>query len=96
MYSKDKSENFNDFFFRKNPESTSAFDASVCDCSCICACGHTCVCDCNCGCDCDCDCDCSSGCFITTATLTSLGKDDNCIELTIFREFRDTYLKKQL
>ena len=36
----------------------------------------------------------SGSCFITTATLTALGKDDNCIELNMFRKFRDTYLKE--
>ena len=35
----------------------------------------------------------SGGCFITTATLLSLGKDDNCRELNLFRNFRDTYVK---
>ncbi len=36
-----------------------------------------------------------SGCFITTATLQSLGKDDNCEELQIFRNFRDNWLLAQ-
>lgn len=35
----------------------------------------------------------SGGCFITTATCSSLGKGDNCDELTSFRNFRDTWLK---
>ncbi len=35
------------------------------------------------------------GCFITTATLQSLNNnDDNCYELTTFRKFRDSWLKK--
>ena len=34
-----------------------------------------------------------SGCFITSATLSSLNNnDDNCYELTTFRKFRDTWL----
>jgi len=37
----------------------------------------------------------SSSCFITTATLTSLGKPDNCDELNTFRNFRDNWLAKQ-
>lgn len=38
----------------------------------------------------------SSGslCFISTATLSILGKDDNCEELMILRSFRDEYLLK--
>ena len=101
MYKKNKSENFNDFFFGKNSEPTPVFDAGVCDCTCVCSCQCACDCDRDCSCDCSyCDCDtssCSSGscCFITTATLTSLGKDDDCIELTAFRQFRDTYLKNK-
>ncbi len=35
------------------------------------------------------------GCFITTATLTSLGKSDNCAELEAFRNFRDKWLLLQ-
>lgn len=35
-----------------------------------------------------------AGCFITTATLTSLGKDDNCYELQLARKFRDTFMKE--
>lgn len=35
------------------------------------------------------------GCFITTATLSSLKTiDDNCNELATFRHFRDTWLKE--
>lgn len=34
----------------------------------------------------------SSACFITTATCKSLGKGDNCKELTSFRYFRDNWL----
>ncbi len=37
----------------------------------------------------------SGGCFITTATLTSIGKPDNCNELKVFRNFRDNWLAKQ-
>lgn len=37
----------------------------------------------------------SSGCFITTATLNSIGKTDNCEELNKFRNFRDNWLSKQ-
>ena len=33
-----------------------------------------------------------SGCFITTATLTSIGKPDNCEELNLLREYRDKWL----
>jgi len=32
------------------------------------------------------------GCFITTATVQTLGKKDDCEELTILRDFRDTYM----
>lgn len=35
------------------------------------------------------------GCFISSATLISLGKDDNCFELNTFRRFRDSWLSKQ-
>lgn len=35
------------------------------------------------------------GCFITTATLQSIGKSDNCIELNCFRNFRDNWLLNQ-
>jgi hypothetical protein len=38
----------------------------------------------------------SSSCFITTATLVSIGKPDNCDELNAFRSFRDNWLTKQL
>lgn len=34
------------------------------------------------------------GCFITTAVCGSLGKPDNCEELTLFRRFRDTYMQQ--
>lgn len=37
----------------------------------------------------------SSGCFITTAVCDSFGKPDDCHELTMFREFRDGWLKNQ-
>lgn len=33
------------------------------------------------------------GCFLTSACVEYLGKDDDCEELTILRQFRDTYLK---
>lgn len=36
----------------------------------------------------------SDDCFITTAVCGSEGKSDNCEELTAFRRFRDTVLKK--
>ena len=35
------------------------------------------------------------GCFITTAVCSSLAKGDNCCELNMFRNFRDSWLKKQ-
>ena len=35
------------------------------------------------------------GCFVTTATLTSIGKSDDCIELQVFRNFRDNWLSEQ-
>ncbi len=35
------------------------------------------------------------GCFVTTATLSALGKDDQCSELKAFREFRDNWLVNQ-
>lgn len=39
----------------------------------------------------------SSGwCFITTATCLSLEKDDNCYELTTFRNFRDSWLAYEI
>lgn len=35
----------------------------------------------------------ASDCFITTATLKSIGNNnDNCYELNAFREFRDSYM----
>lgn len=34
-------------------------------------------------------------CFITTATCDTLGKPDDCRELTAFRAFRDGYLRAQ-
>ncbi len=37
----------------------------------------------------------SSGCFITSAVCRTLKKPDNCYELTAFRTFRDTWLRKQ-
>lgn len=36
-----------------------------------------------------------TGCFITTATLLSLDKDDNCYELQLARKFRDTFMKEK-
>ena len=36
-----------------------------------------------------------SGCFITTAVCKTLGKPDDCYELTTFRKFRDTWLIAQ-
>lgn len=38
----------------------------------------------------------SSSCFISTATLVSIGKPDNCDELNAFRSFRDNWLAKQI
>lgn len=37
----------------------------------------------------------SGGCFITTAVCGSLGKADDCAELTAFRNFRDNWLAYQ-
>lgn len=37
----------------------------------------------------------SSGCYITTATCLTLGKPDDCLELTTIRRFRDNWLAKQ-
>jgi tetratricopeptide (TPR) repeat protein len=37
----------------------------------------------------------AKGCFITTAVCGSLGKPDDCRELSAFRAFRDTWLAKQ-
>lgn len=34
-------------------------------------------------------------CYITTAVCETLGRPDNCYELTMFRQFRDGYLRKQ-
>lgn len=34
----------------------------------------------------------SSPCFITTAVCESLGKPDNCYELTLLRRYRNTYM----
>lgn len=36
-----------------------------------------------------------SGCFLTSACVDVLGKDDDCYELTILRRFRDEWLSKQ-
>lgn len=36
-----------------------------------------------------------SNCFITTAACSSLGKSDDCYELTAFRRFRDSWLLHQ-
>ena len=38
--------------------------------------------------------DTSGGCFITSACVIAMGKDDDCYELTLLRNFRDNYLKK--
>lgn len=35
------------------------------------------------------------GCYITTAVCEELGKPDDCYELTMFRGFRDNYLRHQ-
>jgi hypothetical protein len=35
----------------------------------------------------------SGGCFITTACVQAKGLPDNCKELTILRNFRDTYMR---
>lgn len=37
----------------------------------------------------------ASRCFITTAVCLSLGKPDNCEELSVMRSFRDEWLSKQ-
>ncbi len=34
----------------------------------------------------------SSPCYITTAVCKSLGRPDNCYELTLLRKYRDTYM----
>lgn len=36
----------------------------------------------------------SSGCFLTTACIESAGLPDNCHELTVLRQFRDTMLNQ--
>ena len=35
----------------------------------------------------------SSGCFLTSALVEFLGKEDDCEELTLLRAFRDDYMK---
>lgn len=37
----------------------------------------------------------NGGCFITTACVESMGLSDDCYELELLREFRDTYLKSR-
>ncbi len=37
----------------------------------------------------------ASRCFITTAVCLSLGKPDNCEELSVMRSFRDDWLRNQ-
>ena len=37
----------------------------------------------------------SGGCFITTAVCDTLGKPDDCYELTMFRDFRDNWMAVQ-
>jgi len=37
----------------------------------------------------------SGGCFITTATIETMGLDDDCDQLNIMRKFRDNYLSLQ-
>ncbi|SDZ94356.1 tetratricopeptide repeat protein [Selenomonas ruminantium] len=37
----------------------------------------------------------SGGCFITTAVCDTLGKSDDCYELTMFRDFRDNWMAVQ-
>lgn len=37
----------------------------------------------------------ASRCFITSAVCLTLGKSDNCEELTVMRLFRDEWLRKQ-
>lgn len=37
----------------------------------------------------------SGGCYITTAVCGSLGKSDDCYELMAFRDFRDSWLRRQ-
>lgn len=36
----------------------------------------------------------SQGCFITSAVCRTFGKPDDCPELTAFRSFRDSFMKK--
>lgn len=36
----------------------------------------------------------TDGCYITTACIETKGLPDNCLELTVLREFRDKYIKK--
>ncbi len=36
-----------------------------------------------------------SGCYLTTACITAKGLPDDCEELTVLREYRDTYLIKR-
>lgn len=35
------------------------------------------------------------GCFLTSACVAYMGKEDDCRELTVLRAFRDNYLKNQ-
>ncbi len=35
----------------------------------------------------------SGGCFFTSACCEHFGKPDNCYELTVLRNYRDTYMK---
>ena len=37
----------------------------------------------------------SNGCFITTAVCQTFNKSDDCYELTMFRSFRDNWLREQ-
>lgn len=37
----------------------------------------------------------SSGCFLTSACVDALGKEDDCYELTVLRRFRDEWLVRQ-
>ena len=36
----------------------------------------------------------SGGCFITSAVCTNFNKADDCVELTMFRHFRDTFMQE--
>lgn len=36
----------------------------------------------------------SGGCFITSAVCTNFKKSDDCVELTMFRHFRDTFMQE--